>query len=102
VKSVKKKWKYLRDYFQRECKRNPKLKSGAGVEDMPKESLWHYFNMMLFVKDVLHTEKVESGLQQMWESVAAQEDFNDGEETEALFVNTFETLSPLPSPEQSV
>jgi hypothetical protein len=54
------------------------------------------------MQDVFQTEKVESSLQETWESVAAQEDLNNVIETEALIVNKFEMPSPLPSPEQSV
>jgi hypothetical protein len=46
-----------------------------------------------FVKDVLFVDKVETSLQETWESVEAQEDFNDSKETEGLIVNNTETVT---------
>jgi hypothetical protein len=59
--------------------------------------------MMLFVKDVLHTDKDESSLKETCKPVEAQKDFNEGEETEGPIENNFETPSPCaPSPVPSV
>jgi hypothetical protein len=62
VKTVKNKWKYLRDYFQKETKKVIKPKSGATGQDILKDSSWQYYNMMLFLKDLLHSGKSESSL----------------------------------------
>ncbi|XP_068082686.1 uncharacterized protein [Anabrus simplex] len=95
VKTVKAKWKYLRDYFQRECKKLNHPRSGAGADDAPKGSSWQYFDAMLFIKDVSTSDKVESSLQEGSEPDRSQEGiFEDSTEHEII-------QSPLPQSEES-
>jgi hypothetical protein len=62
VKTIRNKWKYLREYFQKETKNVVKPKSRAAGQDIPKTSSWQYYNMMLFLEDMLFSEKLESCL----------------------------------------
>jgi hypothetical protein len=62
VKIVKKKLKYFRDYFQTEAKKVVKPKSGAAEQEILKTSSRQHYNLMLFLKDLLDSEKSESSL----------------------------------------
>ncbi|KAK9754640.1 BESS motif [Popillia japonica] len=50
VKEVKRKWKYLRDYFVKERKKVIAAKSAENVEDICS---WPYYNLLHFLNDVV-------------------------------------------------
>ena len=85
---MKTKWKYLRDYYKKECRKLNHPRSGAGAEDAPKESSWHYFSMMNFIKDVLFSEKT-TNLEETPEPGGSQD--------EMMYLNEIEEDN-MPSP----
>jgi hypothetical protein len=75
VKTIKYKWKYFRGYFQKEMMKAEKPKSGVAGQNNLKTSSWQHYNMMLFLKDLLDSEKSESSLHDS--SVSTQNEFED-------------------------
>jgi hypothetical protein len=57
VKILKKKWKYLRDHFQKESRKVVKPKFGAARQETATISSWKHYKMMLFFKDLPNSEK---------------------------------------------
>jgi hypothetical protein len=56
------KWKYLRYYFQKESKRVVKPKSGVTGQEIHRPSSCQHYNIMLFLKDMLDSEKSQISL----------------------------------------
>jgi hypothetical protein len=72
------KWKYLRNYFQREFTKFSRSVSWAEVGDTSKiftDILQHY----ALHKSCINIGKVEASLQESFELLEAQEDCNDAE-----------------------
>jgi hypothetical protein len=79
-----------------------KPKSGATGQEIVNDSSWQYYNMMLFLKDLLHSKKSESSLHdslisEPTESQDTSFDYND----EGYSIRT-ELQCPVPLPDRAV
>lgn len=61
AKEARQKWKYLRDYFQKELKKYPSPRSGD-ASTTQGESTWQYFPALSFLKDQMLAKPMSSNL----------------------------------------
>jgi hypothetical protein len=79
VKTVKARWKNLRDYYLLEVKKLEKPRSGDGTDETGMSSSWLHFTLMSFLKDILKSETRCSNLPVTTPSTQNIEDNGEGD-----------------------
>lgn len=107
---MKKKWKNLRDTFNREYKKVPIPKSGDSADSAPVyNGKWPYFQSMLFLKDMAQPRSTSSNLQTVEDSTSSLDDtlLDEGHEetednviSESVLANITSDILAPPTPKQ--
>lgn len=85
---AKKKWRNLRDQFSKELKKIPKTKSGDSQDSVPKyPGKWQYFNMLLFLRDILTPRATEGNVSEDTRSSEVNQENSDEDESVNLPVS---------------